>query len=97
MSQVCKRCGEWEEQCTCNSAGAVETNPLEGFGIISQQQWEKLTAENELRTKERDQAIELLEKIQEEHGILIGFWLHRNPDKFPDLSAHINKIALEDN
>ena len=52
-------------------------------------------AELELRIKERDQAIALLDKIQEEHGILIGLWLHRNPDKFPDLSNHINKIALE--
>lgn len=40
-------------------------NPLEGFGIISKQQWDEsqariaeLEAELELRTKERDQAIE---------------------------------------
>lgn len=57
----------------------------------------RVSTESELRVRERDQAIALLDKVQEDHGILIGLWLHRNPDKYPDLSACINKIALGGN
>lgn len=80
-------------------AGDEERSALEGIlaivpVIISQSaEIDRLKAELELRTKERDQAIAYLEKVEQEHGILIGLWLFRNPDKYPDLSRHVAHLA----
>jgi hypothetical protein len=56
-------------------------NPLEGFGIISKQQWDeaqaeidRLKSELELRTRERDQSMAYLEKVEQE---AIELWNRR--------------------
>ena len=80
------------------------TNPLEGFGVISQQQWDNLTAEVErlkeqiARTeRERDQAIDVggIQVVERGHIVSCTNCIYNKDvvENINDLYLHLTHLA----